>query len=105
MREPTYLILVALDGGEQYGYGIVQVVDTISEGRVRLGAGTLYGALDRLTDEGLVAPTRSETVEGRLRRYYALTEEGGHRVRAETAARAATARQVRARLGLAGGTV
>jgi PadR family transcriptional regulator PadR len=104
MREPTYLILVALDGGEQYGYGIVAMVDTISEGRVRLGAGTLYGALDRLTDEGLVVPTRSETVDGRLRRYYALTEQGGHAVRAETAARSATARRVRAHLGLAGGT-
>ena len=103
MREPTYLILVALGAGERHGYGITQDVLALSEGRVKLGAGTLYGALDRLVDEGLVAATRSETVDGRLRRYYALTEQGGRRVREETTQRLATARAAAAHLGLAGG--
>jgi PadR family transcriptional regulator, regulatory protein PadR len=43
---------------------------------VRLGAGTLYGALARLADEGLVAVEREEVVAGRRRRYHRLTEEG-----------------------------
>ncbi|MFN8019063.1 MAG: PadR family transcriptional regulator [Acidimicrobiales bacterium] len=103
MREPTYLILVALGPGERHGYGITQDVAQLSEGRVKLGAGTLYGALDRLVDEGLVAATRTETVDGRLRRYYALTDQGGRTVRAETAARLAIARAAATRLGLAGG--
>jgi DNA-binding PadR family transcriptional regulator len=103
MREPTYLILVALDAGERHGYGITQDVADLSDGRVKLGAGTLYGALDRLADEGLVAPSRSETVDGRLRRYYRLTEEGGRRVRAETTERLALAQEAAQRLGMAGG--
>ena len=103
MREPTYLILVALGAGERHGYGITQDVAELSEGRVKLGAGTLYGALDRLAVEGLVSATRTETVDGRLRRYYALTDEGGRAVRSETAARLATARAAATRLGLAGG--
>ncbi|QXC62699.1 PadR family transcriptional regulator [Aquihabitans sp. G128] len=103
MREPTYLILVALGAGERHGYGITQDVLDLSDGRVKLGAGTLYGALDRLVDEGLVAATRSETVEGRLRRYYALTEHGGSTVRLETQQRLAVARAAATHLGLAGG--
>src|SRR4051794_17855835 len=103
MREPTYLILVALGADERHGYGITQDVAELSEGQVKLGAGTLYGALDRLVDEGLVAATRSETVEGRLRRYYALTDKGGHAVRAETQHRLTVARSAAVHLGLAGG--
>ena len=103
MREPTYLILVALGAGERHGYGITQDVAELSEGRVRLGAGTLYGALDRLVDEGLVASTRSETVDGRLRRYYVLTDQGGRTVREETAHRLNVARAAATQLGLAGG--
>lgn len=103
MREPTYLILVALGAGERHGYGITQDVAELSEGAVKLGAGTLYGALDRLVDEGLVAATRSETVDGRLRRYYALTEQGGVAVRAETRHRLTVARIAAAQLGIARG--
>ncbi len=103
MREPTYLILVALGAGERHGYGITQDVADLSEGAVKLGAGTLYGALDRLVDEGLVTATRTETVDGRLRRYYALTEQGGTAVRAETRHRLSVARTAAAQLGIAGG--
>lgn len=103
MREPTYLILVALASGERHGYGIIQEVAALSEGRTALGAGTLYGALDRLVDEGLVTPTRSETVDGRLRRYYGLTDRGGHAVRRETEHRLSVARTAATKLGLAGG--
>ncbi|MFI5953767.1 PadR family transcriptional regulator [Cryptosporangium sp. NPDC051539] len=45
-------------------------------GRITLRPGTLYGALDRLSDDGLVAPDHEEVVDGRLRRYYRLTDEG-----------------------------
>ena len=103
MREPTYLILVALGRGERHGYGIIQEVAELSDGRVKLGAGTLYGALDRLVDEGLVAATRSETVDGRLRRYYTLTDQGGSTVRLETEQRLDLARNAAVHLGLAGG--
>ncbi len=48
MQEPTYLFLASLAAGPQHGYGIMTDVTQISEGRVRLRAGTLYAALDRL---------------------------------------------------------
>ena len=50
---------------------------------MRPAAGTLYAALDRLAGEGLVETVRQETVNGRARRYYALTREGATALRAE----------------------
>ncbi|GGM61465.1 PadR family transcriptional regulator [Dactylosporangium sucinum] len=76
MREPTFLILVALAGRALHGYAVVQEVAELSCGRVVLPAGTLYAALERLVHEGLVEPERSEVVDGRNRRYYRLTDAG-----------------------------
>ncbi len=58
-------------------------VAQISGGRVRLRAGTLYAALDRLTGEGAVDVDREEIVDGRLRRYYRLTPSGTKLLAAE----------------------
>jgi DNA-binding PadR family transcriptional regulator len=85
LQEPTFLVLTALAAGPLHGYGVIQEVEQLSGGRVRLRAGTLYGALDRLTEQGLVAPDRDEVVDGRLRRYYRLTEEGAGVLDAEVA--------------------
>jgi hypothetical protein len=68
MQEATYLILTALASGSQHGYGIIADVSEISDGRVRLRAGTLYTALDRLRADGLIVVDREEIVENRLRR-------------------------------------
>lgn len=89
MREPTYLLLVALAGARQHGYGLMQEVSSLSDGRVRLQAGTLYGALERLSREGLVAGDGEETVNGRLRRFYVLSEAGLAVLQAQTARRKA----------------
>ncbi|MER7208794.1 helix-turn-helix transcriptional regulator [Streptosporangium sp. NPDC020072] len=83
MQEPTFLILTALAAGPQHGYGVISDVQEISGGRVRLRAGTLYAALDRLQSENLIATDREEVVEGRIRRYYRLTAEGGTRLATE----------------------
>lgn len=83
MHEVTFLILTALAGGTQHGYGIISDVEQVSDGRVRLKAGTLYAALDRLVGEGLIEPDREEVVEGRLRRYYAITGSGRERLATE----------------------
>lgn len=85
MQEATYLILTALASGSQHGYGIIADVSEISAGRVRLRAGTLYTALDRLRADGLIAVDREEVVENRLRRYYRLTPEGERRLAGEAA--------------------
>ncbi|MEU7738902.1 helix-turn-helix transcriptional regulator [Nonomuraea sp. NPDC049158] len=83
MQEPTFLILTALAAGPQHGYGIITDVVRISGERVRLRAGTLYAALDRLQMEGLVAADQEEVVDGRARRYYRLTPDGELRLAAE----------------------
>ena len=83
MSEARYFVLAALLDGRRHGYGIVRQAAELSDGRVRLSAGTLYGALDALAGRGLVALDGEETVGGRLRRYYRLTDEGLEAVRAE----------------------
>jgi DNA-binding PadR family transcriptional regulator len=85
MQEATFLILTALARGSQHGYGIINDVAEISGSRVRLRAGTLYTALDRLRADGLIDVDREEVVDNRLRRYYRLTPEGGRRLAAEAA--------------------
>ena len=76
MREPTFWLLTALTEGPQHGYALLQAIDRLSDGRVRLRPGSLYGMLDRLAALGLVEDTGTETVDGRQRRYYDLTEQG-----------------------------
>lgn len=85
MREPTYFILAALIDQPRHGYGIVKTAESVSGGRVRLAAGTLYGALERLGAEGLIEVDSEEVVDGRPRRYYRLTGAGASAVRAEAA--------------------
>jgi len=110
MQETTFLILTALAQGPQHGYGIIQDVGRISGERVALRAGTLYGALERLDADGLIAMDREEVVDGRLRRYYRLTDEGSARLteearRLQESAATALQRLDAIRPGLAGGAV
>jgi len=76
LREPTFLVLAALADGRKHGYAIIAEAVTISGGRVQLKAGTLYAALERLESEGLIAKAGDDVVDGRLRRYYDLTDSG-----------------------------
>jgi DNA-binding PadR family transcriptional regulator len=76
MREPTYFLLAGLLDGRRHGYAIAQLARELSGGRVGLSAGTLYGALERLTDQGLITPVEEVRVGGRRRRVYELTEDG-----------------------------
>jgi DNA-binding PadR family transcriptional regulator len=82
----------------------MRAVSELSDGRITLRAGTLYAALERLTEDGLLSVEREEAVEGRLRRYYRLTEKGTARLDAEAQqlrANAAVAlRRLRANPGL-----
>jgi DNA-binding PadR family transcriptional regulator len=108
MQETTFLILTALAQGPQHGYGIIQDVGRISGERVALRAGTLYGALERLDADGLIAMDREEIVDRRLRRYYRLTDEGSARLaeeakRLQESAATALQRLGAVRPGLAGG--
>jgi DNA-binding PadR family transcriptional regulator len=104
LREPTFLILTALAAGAQHGYGIMTDVAQISDGRLRLRAGTLYAVLNRLTVERLVESDREEVVDGRLRRYYRLTPQGAQRLEAEVDRMRSNTAVAARRLRLLGGT-
>ncbi len=103
MQETTFLILTALAGGSRHGYGIIIDVEEISAGRVRLRAGTLYTALDRLQSDGLIEPQREEIVDNRLRRYYQLTGTGARQLAEEAHRLRSNAQAAMSRLDLNGG--
>jgi DNA-binding PadR family transcriptional regulator len=98
LQEPTFLILTALAAEPRHGYGVIQDVAQLSDGRVTLRPGTLYGALDRLVEQGFAALDREEIVEGRLRRYYRLTDAGASVLREEAERLTANAEAAVARL-------
>ena len=103
MQEATFLILTALAGGSQHGYGIISDVEQISKRRVRLRPGTLYTALDRLRADKLIAVDREEVVDSRLRRYYRLTPAGEERLAEEAARLQSNAHVAMSRLDPSGG--
>ena len=77
---PTmFYILLALGDVERHGYGIMQELETRTEGRVKLGPGTLYGSIKRMRADGLIEESSErpgpETDDER-RRYYRLTSLG-----------------------------
>ena len=94
MREPTYFVLAALLEGPLHGYAIIKHAEEMSGGRVRLATGTLYTALDRLTEDGYVRLVSEEVVAGRIRRTYGLTDDGAAALRAEAQRMAEAARLV-----------
>jgi len=82
----VFHILLALAGGERHGYGIIQDVERETAGGVRLGPGTLYGALRRLEQAGWVEETARRADSDRddyRRRYYGLTDAGERILAAE----------------------
>ncbi|HEX6468602.1 MAG TPA: PadR family transcriptional regulator [Streptosporangiaceae bacterium] len=98
MTEPAFFVLTALVDEPRHGYGILRVAEELSAGRVRLKVGTLYGVLDRLVAEGLVELDHEEAYQGRLRRYYRLTEPGVDALEAEAARLASNVESARERL-------
>jgi len=73
LTESTYYILLSLTT-PQHGYGIMQKTEQMSGGRVRLAAGTLYGALTALCDKGWIAPL--PIAEESRKKEYRLTTLG-----------------------------
>ena len=78
LTETTLLILMSLSAGPRHGYAIMKAAESLSEGRVRLSTGTLYGALKRLLDDAWIERTEDPfPVESeRERKVYILTEQG-----------------------------
>jgi DNA-binding PadR family transcriptional regulator len=82
----THAVLLALVDQDRHGYGIIKEVGRLTEGRIRPGTGTLYTALQRMKDQGLVGDSdlAPEPGDDPRRRYYRLTAFGREVVLAES---------------------
>jgi len=111
-------ILLAVAGGPRHGYAIAREVEAVTDGRVRMGPGTLYGSIQRMQDAGLIREADARAAEaaakkkpggaasdpapdGRAerRRYYEATPLGVRVLRAEAARLQAVLRLVESRIG------
>ena len=78
LTEQMFYVLLSLRQ-ERHGYGIMQDIAQLTDGRVNVGAGTLYALLERFEKDGLIRLTRMEE----NRKYYQLTQAGDAALRAE----------------------
>ncbi len=86
LQEPTFFILLCLSSGTKHGYAVLKEVPELSQGRVWLSTGTLYGALSRLLDDGLIERVELDTEErspGKAKKAYRLTQGGAQVLEAE----------------------
>ena len=75
LTESYFYILVCLYAGDNHGYGIMQMTEKLSDGRVKIGSGTMYGATSNMLKKGWIV--ESSDVQGsERRRMYSLTEIG-----------------------------
>ena len=82
----VFHILLALSAGDRHGYGIMQDIVEHTDGAFKMGAGTLYGTIQRLIDAGMVREVESpppETARDERRRHYRLTAAGRRALDAE----------------------
>ena len=75
LTEPVMLILLSLAGQPRHGYSILKDIEHMSDGRVVLSTGTLYGALRRLLDDAWIERIEEED-SSRGRQAYRLTSRG-----------------------------
>ena len=80
----VYHLLLSLSQGTRHGYGIIKDVSERTGGRLELEAGTLYAAIKRLRDDGLITETEGPRDADARRRYYDLTQTGRRVLRAES---------------------
>lgn len=97
----TLHILLALAAEDLHGYAIMQEVARQSEGRYKLGPGTLYDNLQRLLDQSLVQESPRPNREDPRRRYYRLNSLGRRVLAAEIARLETVVRDGRLRLNTA----
>ena len=79
MTDPSLLVLSSLAGSDKHGYAMMEDIEQFAG--IRLGPGTLYGAITRLEERGLIAPVDSDD----RRRPYRLTAPGKRALEAELA--------------------
>ena len=76
LTSAQFHILLTLATGQRHGYGIMQEIESRTEGAVELGPGTLYRSLKQLLASGLIVEVEGDQTAAKQRRCYALTGEG-----------------------------
>lgn len=82
LSEAVLLILMSMSGQPRHGYALIKDIAALSQGRVRLSTGTLYGALRRLLEDGWIERYQQEDTS-RDKQAYRLTPPGRRRLHAE----------------------
>lgn len=82
LTETVFLLLLSLQGGPMHGYGLMKDIAAVSEGRVKLTTGTLYGAIKRLLEDGWIVPFEQED-SSRDKKAYKLTRSGRRQLHTE----------------------
>ena len=82
LTEPVFLILLSLAGKPRHGYALMKDIESLSDGRVRLSTGTLYGALRRLLEDQWIERFEQEDTS-REKQAYRLTQGGRGQLQAE----------------------
>lgn len=98
----VFHVLVALAESPRHGYAIAREVDELSDGRVVMGPGTLYGSLQRMQHAGLIEETENPGEDGlhaQRRRYYRITALGRAALRSESERLVRAANVAQERLG------
>lgn len=80
----VYYILLSLSERERHGYGTIKDVESRTAGRVKLEAGTLYAAIKRMRDDGLIEESAAPAGTDARRRYYGITRFGREVLHAES---------------------
>ena len=84
LSEPVVLILTSLASEPRHGYALIKDVEQLSEGRVRLSTGTLYGAIRRLLEDGWIERFEQKDTS-RDKQAYRVTAKGRAQLHAEVA--------------------
>jgi DNA-binding PadR family transcriptional regulator len=95
-------MLVSLAEGPRHGYAMAQEVEALSDGRMVMGPGTLYGSLARMQEQGLIEEVENPGEDGLhagRRRYYRMTPLGTEALRSESARLMRAASVAQQRLG------
>ena len=71
LTEAAYYVLISLNE-PRHGYGIMQHVEKLTNGRIKIGAGTMYGNLSRMEKEGLITSVAEED----RKKIYKLSKKG-----------------------------
>ncbi len=76
LTESYFYILMCLYRGANHGYGIMQMTEQLSGGRVKIGSGTMYGAASNMLKKGWISECSSQQAGSERRRMYSLTDLG-----------------------------